>query len=121
MSMDVIRRARPRNGNAEPYNAVLSPDRPARSTLAERIDSWSTTFEPELRRFAGRYWAELIAAAAVVGITLYLLMLFTRYPLPPGTDAGQWLTISRYYLGEHVPVGRTVSTVLPVVPWRSRR
>ena len=115
MSMDVIRRARPRMAARAVQRDPLARSA-ARSTLGERIESWSTTFEPELRRFARRYWAELIAAAAVVGVTLYLLMLFTRYPLPPGTDAGQWLTISRYYLGEHVPVGRTVSTVPPVVP-----
>ncbi|HEY8172868.1 MAG TPA: hypothetical protein VIH21_07255 [Dehalococcoidia bacterium] len=66
--------------------------------------------------FFNKRWAELIAAAIGVAIVVYLFYLYTRFPLPPGTDTGQWLTISRYYLFQDVPGGRSMMAVPPIVP-----
>ncbi|HEX5479161.1 MAG TPA: hypothetical protein VFY79_05520 [Dehalococcoidia bacterium] len=97
-------------------SAILTGGAAGSQGIASQAVAWARTAEPDLRGFARRRWAELLAAAVALYVVAYLVYLFTRYPLPPGTDAGQWLTISRYYLGEHVPVDRTVSTVPPVVP-----
>jgi hypothetical protein len=66
--------------------------------------------------FGRKHWSGVTACAIAGGVVLYLLYLYTRFPLPPGTDAGQWLSVSRFYLGEHVPEGRSVATVPPLVP-----
>lgn len=103
-------------GRYRTYASAILAGTAGGQRIASQVTASARTFEPDLRAFARRRWAELLAAGVTACVVLYLLRLFTRYPLPPGTDAGQWLTISRYYLGEHVPVDRTVSTVPPVVP-----
>lgn len=72
--------------------------------------------EGSLEEFVDRRWAGLLALALAIGATAYLFYVFTRFPLPPGTDTGQWLTISRYYSFDSVPSDRSVMTVPPVVP-----
>jgi hypothetical protein len=72
--------------------------------------------EGSLDEFIDKRWAGLLALALAIGATAYLFYVFTRFPLPPGTDTGQWLTISRYYSFESVPSDRSVMTVPPVVP-----
>lgn len=66
--------------------------------------------------FVDRYWAELIAAAIGGALTVYLLWLFTRFALPPSGDSGQWLAVSRWYLGQDVPADRSIATLPPLVP-----
>lgn len=66
--------------------------------------------------FADRYWAELIAVAIGGAFTLFLLWLFTRFALPPSGDSGQWLAVSRWYLGQDVPADRSIATLPPIVP-----
>lgn len=70
----------------------------------------------EVESFVRRNPHRTAACAIAVGVIVYMLYLYTRFPLPPGTDAGQWLAVSRFYLGENVPDGRSVATVPPVVP-----
>jgi hypothetical protein len=53
----------------------------------------------------------LIAAAVVSGVALAI----ARTPIGSG-DYGQWLMVSRLYLGESVPAYRALSDVPPVVP-----
>ena len=53
----------------------------------------------------------LVAAAVVVGVALAI----ARTPIGSG-DYGQWLMVSRLYLGESVPAYRALSDVPPVVP-----
>jgi hypothetical protein len=79
-------------------------------------DAREAHVEGSLEHFADKHWAELIAAAIAAAVMVYLVYLFTRFPLPPGTDTGQWLTISRFYLFQDVPADRSISTVPPVVP-----
>jgi hypothetical protein len=69
-----------------------------------------------LRSFGERYWAELIAVAIALAATAYLVHVLARDSLPPSGDSGQWLTISRYYLGESMPADREAAIVPPVVP-----
>lgn len=66
--------------------------------------------------FVDRYWAQLAAAAIAAVLTAYLVWLFTRYALPPSGDSGQWLAVSRWYLGQDVPADRSVATLPPAVP-----
>jgi hypothetical protein len=99
---------------------------PLAAGAAGTLDSAETSFARRWRparwersdgaSLLDRYWAELLAAAIGLAVLVVLLHLYTRFPLPPGTDAGQWLTVSRYYLFEHVPADRSVVTVPPVVP-----
>ena len=53
----------------------------------------------------------LVAAAVVAGVALAI----ARTPIGSG-DYGQWLMVSRLYLGESVPAYRALSDVPPVVP-----
>lgn len=66
--------------------------------------------------FADRYWAQIAAAAIAASFTAYLVWLFTRFALPPSGDSGQWLAVSRFYLGQDVPADRSVATLPPIVP-----
>jgi hypothetical protein len=115
MIFGAIRQAIDRGATSH-RSALLAPDRALGRGSDARTDWWNASFEPWLRGFSRRYWAELLAVGAILFVTVCLLRLYTRYALPPGTDAGQWLAISRYYLGEHVPASRDVSTVPPLVP-----
>jgi hypothetical protein len=90
--------------------ALTLPMLPDRSLSAAGGESRS------MASIAGQRWAEIAALAVAAVMVAYMLHLYTRFALPPGTDSGQWLAVSRFYLSEHVPAGRSVATVPPVVP-----
>jgi hypothetical protein len=87
-------------------HALSAPVRPA---VEERTPG-------RVHSFVLRWWPEATAALVTLAVCGYIIYIFTRFALPPGTDSGQWLTISRGYLQEPLPSGRDITVVPPVVP-----